>query len=143
MSKLFRFSEFFGKSNGQILLIKGSKSPRKNKFVFWQILPYQQDLFVSVLLSPSVERCFVSCMRDFFFLCVTTSKSPSRIKCPKVLIEDKLSHSIVDLDIQNPKLKRTTNIAQKTLNQPLSVEKNLLCFFCYYILVIPTKIDER
>ena len=71
MSKLFRFSESLGKSNGkkwsQIWkLLLGVKSRRKKKLVFRRILPYYEDFLVSVLLSASVERCFVSRMRDFF-----------------------------------------------------------------------------
>ena len=47
MSKLLRFSESFGKTNGKkwskiwnFLLLKDVKSPRQKKFDFWRILPY-------------------------------------------------------------------------------------------------------
>ena len=74
MSNIFRDSESLGKSNGKkwsqiwtLLLRKGVKSPGKTKFVFFGELCLSSRIFlVSVLLSASVERCFVSRMRDFF-----------------------------------------------------------------------------
>ena len=72
MSKLFRFSESLQKSKWnkwpqiwKLLLIQGVKLLCKQKLVFLQILPYYQDLLVSVLLSASVEICYVSRMQDF------------------------------------------------------------------------------
>ena len=46
-------------------LIKGVKSPRKKKFFSGEFCLTEQDFLVSVLLSISVERFFVSPMRDF------------------------------------------------------------------------------
>ena len=54
---------------------KGCKITAQKKFFFLQILPYYQDFFgIGATISASVERCFVSCMPDFFvstlfFLC--------------------------------------------------------------------------
>ena len=45
---------------------KGCKIAAQTKLVFLRILPYEQDFLLSLLLSASVERCFVSRMRDFF-----------------------------------------------------------------------------
>ena len=44
---------------------KRCKIAAQKTLVFWQILPYLQDFFVSVLLSAAVKRFFVSRMRDF------------------------------------------------------------------------------
>ena len=76
ISKLFRFSESLGKTKAKkwsqiwiLLLIKGVKlSRKKKKLDFWRILPNTNRIFlVLVLLSASVERCFVSRMRDFLW----------------------------------------------------------------------------
>ena len=74
MSKLFRYSESLGKSNGKkwsqiwkLLLIKDVKSPRKKKVFFvGKFCPTIKIFLVSVLLSASGEGCFVSRKRDFF-----------------------------------------------------------------------------
>ena len=73
MSTLFRYSESLGKSNGKkwsqigkLLLIKGVKSPRKKKFVFFCEFCLTRGILV--LLSALVERCFVSRMQDFYFI---------------------------------------------------------------------------
>ena len=73
MSKLFKFSQFLGKTNGKkwsqiqiLLVIKGIKSPRKKSLIFDKFCLTSRIFLVSVLLSASVERCFVSCMQDFF-----------------------------------------------------------------------------
>ena len=75
MSKLFRYSESWGKNIKKeryqivkLLLIKDVKSPRKKKIVFRQFCLTSRIFLVLVLLSASVKRCFVSCMLDFFFL---------------------------------------------------------------------------
>ena len=74
MSNIFRDSESLGKSNGKKwsniwLFLFGSslKSPRKKKFFFADFALVHPPM-ASVLLSASVERCFVSLMRDFFYL---------------------------------------------------------------------------
>ena len=48
------------------MLIKGVKLQRKKKKVFGEFCLSSAIFLVSVLLSASVERCFVSRMRDFF-----------------------------------------------------------------------------
>ena len=72
MSNIFRDSESLGKSNGKkwsniwtFLFQSGLKSPRKKKKKLLLILPWSTLLWQSVLRSASVERCFVSRMRDF------------------------------------------------------------------------------
>ena len=72
MSNNFRDSESLGKSNRMkwsnnwtFLFGRGLKSPRKKKVFFcWFALVHPP--MASVLLSESVERCFVSRMQDFF-----------------------------------------------------------------------------
>ena len=80
MSNIFRDSESLGKSNGKkwsniwtFLFGSGLKSPREKKFFLLLILPYKtwwkprfHPPMALVLLSASVERCFVSRMRDFY-----------------------------------------------------------------------------
>ena len=80
MLNIFRDSEFLGKSNGKkwsniwiFLFGSGQKLPRKKKFFLLLILPYKtwwkprfHPPMASVLLSASVERCFVSHMQDFY-----------------------------------------------------------------------------
>ena len=72
MSNIFRDSESLGKSNGKkwsniwtFLFESGLKSPRKQKFFFVADFALVHPPMASVLLSASVERCFVSRMRDF------------------------------------------------------------------------------
>ena len=72
MSNIFRDSESLGKSNGKkgsniwtFLFGSGLKSPRKKKFFFVADFALVHPPMASVLLSASVERCFVSRMRDF------------------------------------------------------------------------------
>ena len=72
MSNIFRDSESLGKSNGKkgsniwtFLFGSGLKSPRKKKFFFVADFSLVHPPMASVLLSASVERCFVSHMRDF------------------------------------------------------------------------------
>ena len=73
MSNIFRDSESLGKSNGKkwshiwtFFLGSGLKSPRAKK-VFFVVADFAlvHLPMASVLLSASVERCFVSRMRDF------------------------------------------------------------------------------
>ena len=65
MSKLFRFSESFGKSNGKKWSFdhKGCKIDERKKNREYCLTC--RIILVLVLLSASVERCFVSCMQDF------------------------------------------------------------------------------
>ena len=49
----------------KLLLIKGVKSPRK-KVCFSANFALLAEFFVLVLISSSVERCFVSRMQHFF-----------------------------------------------------------------------------
>ena len=72
MSNIFRDTESFGKSNGKkwsqiwtFLFGSGLKLPRKKKFFFCADFAFVHPSMASVLLSASVERCFVSHMRDF------------------------------------------------------------------------------
>ena len=83
MSNIFRDLEFFGKSNGrkwsQILKIAKQKKTVffgwffcfRRFFLFYKKLGFRVFLVyptvVSVILSASVVRCFVSRMQDFFF----------------------------------------------------------------------------
>ena len=66
---ILNFQNFWnGKKWSQILkllLIKGVKSPCKKKFCLASFALPAGLLLVSVLLSASVKRCFVSRMRDF------------------------------------------------------------------------------
>ena len=71
MSNIFRNSESLGKSNGKkwsniwtFLLESGLKSPCKKSFFFADSALVHPPM-ASVLLSASVERCFVSRMQDF------------------------------------------------------------------------------
>ena len=71
MSNIFRDSESLGKSNGKkwsniwtFLFGSGLKSTRKKNFFFADFALVHSPM-ASVLLSASVERCFVSRMRDF------------------------------------------------------------------------------
>ena len=69
MSNIFRDSESLRKSNGKkwiFLVGSGLKSPRKKKFFFVADFALVHPPMASVLLFVSVERCFVSRMRDFF-----------------------------------------------------------------------------
>ena len=50
------------------MLIKGIKSPRKKNVFFCEFCLISRIILVSVLLSASVERRFVSRMRDFFYI---------------------------------------------------------------------------
>ena len=75
MSNIFRDSESLGKSNGKkwsniwtFLFGSGLKSPREKKSFFFADFALVHPPMASVLLSASVERCFVSRMRDFFFI---------------------------------------------------------------------------
>ena len=61
MSKMFRYLESLGKSNGKnwsqiwkLVLIKGVKSPRKKKLVFGRILPYWAGFFCYQCFSLSL-----------------------------------------------------------------------------------------
>ena len=72
MSNIFRDSESLGKINEkkwsniwQFLFGSGLKSPRKKKFFFVADFALVHPPMASVLLCASVERCFVSRMRDF------------------------------------------------------------------------------
>ena len=72
MSNIFRDLESLGKSNGKkwyniwtFLFGSGLKSPHKKKFFFVADFALVHPPMASVLLSASVERCFVSRMRDF------------------------------------------------------------------------------
>ena len=74
MSNIFRDSESLRKSNGKkwsniwtFLFGSGLKSHHKKKFFFAEFDLVHPPM-ASVLLSASVERCFVSHMRDFFKL---------------------------------------------------------------------------
>ena len=74
MSNIFRDSESLGKSGGKkwsniwtFLFGSGLKSPRK-KSVFFADFALVHPPMASVLLSASVERCFVSRMRDFIII---------------------------------------------------------------------------
>ena len=49
-----------------ILFGSGLKLPRKKKFFFFAVFVLVHPPMASLLLSASVERCFVSRMRDFF-----------------------------------------------------------------------------
>ena len=49
----------------KLLLIKGSKLPRKKSFFFYKFCLTSRIFLVLVLLFASVERFFVSRMRDF------------------------------------------------------------------------------
>ena len=78
-SKILRFSESLRKSNGKkwsqiwkLLLIKGVKLPHK-KVNFGEFCLTSRIFLVSVLLSATVERCFVSCMRDFLKILIITN----------------------------------------------------------------------
>ena len=73
MSNIFRDSESLGKSSWKkwsniwtFLFGSGLKSPRKKSFFFADFALVHPPM-ASVLLSASVERCFVSRMRDFFY----------------------------------------------------------------------------
>ena len=77
MSKLFRFLESLGESNGKkwsqiwkLLLRKGVKLPRIFFFFFFfffcEFCLTSRIFSVLVLLFTSVKRCVVSRMRDFF-----------------------------------------------------------------------------
>ena len=73
MSKLFRFFESLRRSNGKnlsqiwkLLLIKGVKLPHRKKVFFFGKFCFTSRIFlVSVLLSASVEKFFVSRLQDF------------------------------------------------------------------------------
>ena len=49
-------------------LIKGAKSPRTKNLFWGKFCPIEQDFYVSVLLSISVKRFFVSRINIPFFL---------------------------------------------------------------------------
>ena len=73
MSKLFRFSESLGKSNGnkwsqiwKLLLIKDIQLPRKRSLFIGEFCLARRIFLVPVLLSTLVGRFFVSCRRDLF-----------------------------------------------------------------------------
>ena len=51
----------------KLLLTKGVKSPRKTSMIFGKFCLTNRIFLVLVLLSALFERCFVSCMRDFFY----------------------------------------------------------------------------
>ena len=75
MSNIFRDSESLGKSNGKkwsniwtFLLGSGLKSPRAKKFFFVADFVLVHPSMASVLLSASIERCFVSRMQDFLLI---------------------------------------------------------------------------
>ena len=81
MPNIFRDPESLGKSNGKkwsniwtFLFGSGLKSPRKKKFFFADFALLHRPMAL-VLLSASVERCFVSRMRGFcmfiYLLCNT------------------------------------------------------------------------
>ena len=70
MSKLIRFSELLGKSNGK-KWSKICKIAAQKKSVFRKIFLTSRIFLVSVLLSASVKRFFVFRMRDFFFVVFT------------------------------------------------------------------------
>ena len=50
---------------------RGWKIAVQTKVFFGEFWPQYQDFLVLVLLSASVERCFVSRMRDFFGISAT------------------------------------------------------------------------
>ena len=81
MSNIFRVSESLGKSNGKkgssiwtFLFGSGLKSLRKKKFFFVADFALVHPPMASVLLSASVERCFVSRMRDFLMVNLESQK---------------------------------------------------------------------
>ena len=78
MSNIFRDSESLGKSNGKkwsniwtFLFGSRLKLPRKKVFFSFADFALVHPSMASVLLSASVKRCFVSRMRDFFFVSVS------------------------------------------------------------------------
>ena len=76
MSNIFRDSKSLGKSNGKkwsniwtFLFGSVLKLPRKKKLFFFADFALVHPPMASVLLSASVERCFVSRRRDFLQKC--------------------------------------------------------------------------
>ena len=75
MSNIFRNSESLGKSNGEkwsniwiFFVLKWSKIAAQKKGFFFADFALVHPPTASVLLSATVKRCFVSRMRDFFFI---------------------------------------------------------------------------
>ena len=76
MSNIFKDSEFLGKSNGKkwsniwTFLFGSGRAKKKVFFADFALVHLPMAL---VLLSASVERCFVSRMRDFFVILLKNS----------------------------------------------------------------------
>ena len=63
------------------LAYKGYKiTAQKKCFFFCEFCLTSRIVLVSVILSASVERCFVSCMRDFYFSNIARFKKKSCLK---------------------------------------------------------------